>query len=149
MAYDFGQPFRGYQAPQQGYGYQPTTYPSQAQNTAQGQQAALQQGFRVQPVTSREEAMAVQTDFFGLGTLLPALAQGTIWLKRFNPHTGASDMLEFRLVQPIAIKETASGKMDPIDFLRQLITKFDELQKGVVIDVPDEQSDSDVGTRAE
>ena len=141
--------FPGYQAPQQGFGYQPTTYLPQLQNAPQSQQAGPQHGFRVQPVTSREEAMAVQTDFFGLGTILPALAQGVIWVKRFNPCTGASDMLEFRLVQPIPIRETADGKMDPIDFLRKLITTFDELQKGVVTDVPDEQPGNDVGASHE
>ena len=137
--------FPSYQAPQQGFGYQPNNYPPMMQNAPQGQQPPNQQGFRVQPVTSREEAMAVQTDFFGLGTILPALAQGVIWVKRFNPGTGASDMLEFRLVQPIPIRETADGKMDPIDFLRKLIAAFDELQKGDVTNVSDEQPGNDAG----
>ena len=34
------------------------------------------------------------------GVLLPDLAHGVIYVKRFNPNTGASDFGEFQLVQP-------------------------------------------------
>lgn len=146
MAFGYTPGFNGFQAPQTGFGTTPTYLPPMQQNAPQAPTAAPQQGFSVHPVTSREEAMAVQADFFGLGTLLPSLAQGVIWLKRFNPQTGASDMLEFKLVQPMQIREVAPGKIDPIDFLRQLLSKVDELEKGVVIDVSNEQPGVDVGS---
>lgn len=146
MAFGYSPGFNGFQAPQTGFGTAPTYFPPMQQNPVQTPTATPRQGFSVHPVTSREEAMAVQADFFGLGTLLPSLAQGVIWLKRFNPQTGASDMLEFKLVQPMQIREVAPGKIDPIDFLRQLLSKVDELEKGVVIDVPDEQPGNAVGS---
>lgn len=146
MAFGYTPGFGAYQPPQNGFNQFPTNFPAMQQNAPQPPAAAPQQGFSVHPVTSREEAMAVQADFFGLGTLLPSLAQGVIWLKRFNPQTGASDMLEFKLVQPMQIREAAPGKIDPIDFLRQLLSKVDELEKGVVIDVSNEQPGADVGS---
>lgn len=146
MAFGYTPGFGAYQPPQNGFNNFANNFPTMQQNAPQATPAPPQQGFSVHPVTSREEAMAVQADFFGLGTLLPSLAQGVIWLKRFNPQTGASDMLEFKLVQPMQIREVAPGKIDPIDFLRQLLSKVDELEKGVVIDVSDEQPGNAVGS---
>lgn len=57
-------------------------------------------GFHVQPVSSREEALAVIADPLSAGVLLPNLAHGVIYMKRFNPNTGASDFGEFALMQP-------------------------------------------------
>lgn len=54
-------------------------------------------GFTCRPVTSREEALAVQVDYFSPGTIMPDLAHGMIYLKRFNSQTGASDLLDFRI----------------------------------------------------
>lgn len=51
--------------------------------------------FACRPVTSREEAVAAQVDFFGPGTLMPDLGHGVIYLKRFNQQTGACDLVEF------------------------------------------------------
>lgn len=53
-------------------------------------------GFSVQPVTTKEEALAVIADPFLAGVLMPDMAHGTIYLKRFNTQTGASDFFEFR-----------------------------------------------------
>lgn len=53
-------------------------------------------------MTSREEAVAVIADPLSAGVLLPDLAHGVIYVKRFNPNTGASDFGEFQLVQPQA-----------------------------------------------
>lgn len=62
-------------------------------------------GFAVQPVTSREEALAVIADPLSSGVLLPDLSHGVIYVKRFNTNTGASDFGEFALVQPVASVE--------------------------------------------
>ena len=84
-----------YGAPAPAPAFQPASAPA-PQN---GQTAAL---FAVQPVTSREEAVAVIADPMSAGVLLPDLAHGVIYVKRFNPNTGASDFGEFQLVQPQA-----------------------------------------------
>lgn len=68
-----------------------------AQTTLHGQ---IQGAFSVQPVTSREEALAVIADPMSPGVLLPDLAHGAVYIKRFNPNTGISDFGEFRLTQP-------------------------------------------------
>lgn len=59
-------------------------------------------GFAVQPVTGREEALAVIADPLSSGVLLPDLGHGVIYFKRFNPNTGASDFGEFVFVPPKA-----------------------------------------------
>lgn len=103
MAGLYGSPY-GYGAPGVpggavgGYGM-PQGYPGAqgAPQAVQGQQQPP--GYACRPVTSREEAAAVQTEFFGPGTIMPDLGHGMIWLKRFNQSTGAADLLGFRLVQ--------------------------------------------------
>lgn len=57
-------------------------------------------GFGVQPVSSREEALAVIADPLAAGVLLPDLGHGVIYVKRFNPQTGISDFAEFVCAQP-------------------------------------------------
>lgn len=77
------------------YGYNPQqTFMPQSQPMPQMQG---QPGYTAQPVTGREEAMAVRADYFNGGVVMPDLAHDTIYLKRFNPNTGASDFFEFRL----------------------------------------------------
>lgn len=85
-------PYSGYTMPQ--YNNAPT-YPNAAQNGLQ----AAQEAFICRPVTSREEAIASPSDFMR-PVLMPDIGHGTVYLKRFNPNTGASDILEFRLYQP-------------------------------------------------
>lgn len=75
----------------------PAFQPASAPAPQNGQTGAI---FGVQPVTSREEAVAVIADPLSAGVLLPDLAHGVIYVKRFNPNTGASDFGEFQLVQP-------------------------------------------------
>lgn len=70
------------------------------QNAQTGFNGGFQGSFWVQPVTSREEALAVIADPMSPGVLLPDLGHGVIFVKRFNPNTGASDFGEFRLAQP-------------------------------------------------
>lgn len=72
----------------QGYPQPQTMAPA----ASQGQIPA----FAVRPVTNREEAVAAQVDFLGPGTLMPDVNHGIIYLKRFNPNTGACDFLTFR-----------------------------------------------------
>ena len=72
----------------QGYPQQSPMVPA----PSQGQIPA----FAVRPVTNREEAVAAQVDFLGPGTLMPDVNHGIIYLKRFNPNTGACDFLTFR-----------------------------------------------------
>lgn len=98
------------------FGYNPAFAPQRAANAFWGAPAqvpafqpvsapAPQNGqiagnFAVQPVTSREEAVAVIADPLSAGVLLPDLAHGVIYVKRFNPNTGASDFGEFAFVAP-------------------------------------------------
>ena len=81
----------------------PTPIPAFQPASAPAPQNGQTQGiFGVQPVTSREEALAVIADPLSAGVLLPDLSHGVIYVKRFNPNTGASDFGEFQLVQPQA-----------------------------------------------
>lgn len=101
MANNFYQPYSGFYSPLQPsspqMGVMPSPTPSMAQTAAP---AAQQSNFVCRPVTSREEAVAVQADFFSLGTVMPDLAHGTIYLKRINQQTGAADFFEFVYRQP-------------------------------------------------
>lgn len=78
------------------YMNQGTVYQPQNQQPMQTQQP----GYSVRPVASREEAVAAQTEFLGLGTLMPDLAHGVIYLKRFNQTNGTSELFDFRLSEP-------------------------------------------------
>lgn len=82
MAYPYQNPYQPYN-PYQQPAYQPP-------NAVQPQNS-----YSCRPVTSREEALAMQTDFLSAGTVMPDLSHGVIYLKRFNPNTGAADFYEF------------------------------------------------------
>lgn len=92
MAYPYS--FGGYQPPQNFYQPQAPGYAPQIQQPPQQPMQAAP-GYACRPVTSREEALGVQVDFFGAGTLMPDLAHGVIYLKRFNQQTGSCDLIEF------------------------------------------------------
>lgn len=85
------------------------------------QQNFQQPTYSVRPVTSREEVAAAQIDFMGPGGIFPDLGHGVIFLKRFNPQTGASDLLEFRYAEP-------APPRDELGELRNVVT---QLQKDV------------------
>ena len=101
-----------------GYGYNPGFAPQRPtgafwggsapvpvyapQSAPAPQSGPVSGGFVVQPVTSREEALAVIADPMSAGVLLPDLSHGVIYVKRFNPNTGASDFGEFVFVPPKA-----------------------------------------------
>lgn len=79
-------------------GYQPYTYmPPQRQELQPAQQNG---GFSCRPVGGREEAVAAQIDYMSAGLVMPDLAHGMIYFKRFNPNTGASDFAEFEYKAP-------------------------------------------------
>lgn len=73
-----------------------------------------QPSYKVQPVTDREEALAVPVDYFGPGTILPDLAHGVVYLKRFNQQTGASDFLEFLYAPAQAKAEPQPVDLAPV-----------------------------------
>ena len=93
-------------------GYSPMNTYMPQQTFAAPQSAPVQQPinnpqpmFNCRPVTSKEEAQAVQVDFFGPGTLMPDLGHGVVYLKRFNQQTGACDIFEERPVQYATIDD--------------------------------------------
>ena len=97
MAGNFYQPYGYYGAPQP-FSPQSNMITPPAPTTA----PTAQQTFSCRPVTSREEAVAVQADFFSPGTIMPDLAHGVVYLKRINQQTGAADFFEFVYRQPEA-----------------------------------------------
>ena len=98
--------------------------PPQMQNAPVPQQTQQGAAFLTRPVTSREEAVAAQVDFLGPGTLMPDLSHGTIYLKRFNPNTGASDFFTFTLEQPKAEPEPQWATKEDIAQLREEIEQL-------------------------
>ena len=101
MAYPYPySPYGGY-SPYQPMNTQPMNIPTQLPAMAQtSPQATAQGGYNCRPVTSREEAVALQVDFFSMGTLMPDLAHNVVYLKRLNQQTGGSDFFTFALQQP-------------------------------------------------
>ena len=122
MAQTYYPSYGGFYSPVQPFqnqmGVIPPTAPAMAQKAAS---AAQQANFLCRPVTSREEAVAVQADFFSLGTIMPDLAHGVVYLKRMNQQTGGADFFEFVYRQP-----EAEAKPDYIT--RQ---EFDEFVKSL------------------
>lgn len=98
-----------------------TQYPAYQYPTALPQMQT-QPTYQARPVTSREEALGAQVDFFGLGMLMPDLAHGIVYLKRFNQNTGASDLFEFRLAQP----ETQQEQPNELEQIRESIKRLEE-----------------------
>lgn len=96
--------------------------PMQYQQPMQQMPQTPQTGYSARPVTSREEALGAQVDFFGPGMLMPDLAHGIVYLKRFNPNTGSSDLFEFRAVQPEAQETPDSG----LNELKEVVQRLQE-----------------------
>lgn len=107
----YGNPCQTMQQSQQ---IQPVQQPQQTQN-----------GFNCRPVTCREEAVAAQVDFMSAGLIMPDLAHGVIYVKRFNTNTGASDFGEFKYSQPQA--ETAA--LDPQKYVTR--EEFEEFVRAL------------------
>lgn len=127
MAYPYGYNPYGYN-PQQTYMPQQQTMQPQQMQTPQ-----MAQAFACHPVTSREEAVAAQTDYFSAGLVMPDLSHKTIYLKRFNQQTGASDFYEFRLVteekdQPAAVQYVTVEEFEK--FQKELTRRLGKKTKG-------------------
>jgi hypothetical protein len=75
--------------------------------------------YQVQPVGSREEAIAVPVDYFSLGTIMPVPGQGVMFFKRFNQQTGQSDFVEFVARQPAPPVQYATK--EDVEELRKMI----------------------------
>lgn len=118
---------------QQYMGYQPTGYQAQSTNYQPMPQPTTNMvspnagtGFICRPVTSREEAVAVQTDFMASGTIMPDLGHGMVYFKRFNSNTGLSDWFEFALVQPQTQEESPAADALPIPDYSETFRAFGE-----------------------
>lgn len=117
------------------YNYQPYTsgyntvnpsYQAQRQTAPmQAQQPAQSGGYICRPVTCREEAVAAQVDYFSAGLVMLDLAHGVIYLKRFDPNTGASSFHDFKYAPPAPPME--SGSIDPAQFVTR--KEFDEFAR--------------------
>lgn len=117
-------PYYGGYAPQMPV-QMPQNGPQMPQNAFQPQgNVNGQGGFACRPVTSKEEAMAVQVDFLGPGTIMPDLAHGLMYLKRFNSNTGSCDIFEF-------VAQTPKKEDPPVQYatLDDLNALRDELFK--------------------
>lgn len=99
--------------------------PQTIQNAQTAPQMPQNSGFLVRPVTSREEAVAAQIDFFGPGTLMPDLSHGVVYLKRFNGQSGASDFFTFAVEQP---KEEAPVQYATKEELEALRAEIEQLK---------------------
>lgn len=93
-----------------------------AQSATAAATGGISPGFAVQPVSSKEEALAVIADPMASGVLLPDLAHGVIYVKRFNPQTGTSDFGEFALVQQPAATE--NGAVVTVEMLNSAMEKL-------------------------
>lgn len=126
-------PYSQYAQP---YLRQDYTQPQTAQNYAP---TLAQPGFICRPVTSREEAVAVQADYFSPGTFMPDLGHGVVYMKRFNPNTGASDFYTF------ALQTDAPAPEEPVYATAQEVAELREeiarLKKGKAVkkNDPDEE----------
>lgn len=96
-------------------------YPRQ-QQAPQMQQPVQPQGFSCKPVTSREEALAASTEYFSSGVIMPDLAHGMIYLKRFNQQTGVSDFFEFRHYTPEQAPKVEYATKADLEALRVELT---------------------------
>lgn len=121
-----GQPQQGFYQPFQMNGGNQYGYQSQPQQTPP---QPVQSGYVTRPVTGREEALGVQVDFFGPGTIMPDLGHGVIYLKRFNPNTGSSDLLEFAYQPPQAAQP--EPQYVTVDMFRELEAQVMAMKKPV------------------
>ena len=119
MAYNV--PFNPYGSMQQ----YPQAYQQQYQMMQQQPQQIQQEAYLCRPVTSREEAVATPVDYMR-ATLLPDMGHGRIYLKRFNPQTGASDILEFVQSQD---QEQAAPKYATIEDLEALRGEIEKIKR--------------------
>jgi hypothetical protein len=123
MAYNFGYNQNPYYT-----GYNPQIQQPQPQQTAP--QPQVQSGFICRPVTSREEALATPCDFMAAGVIMPDMAHGMVYIKRFNSQTGASDFADFAYTPPTAPAKDTADYTPRADF-DKLCAAFAALQTEV------------------
>lgn len=111
-----GSPPAYQQLRQDGQLQQPMAAPMSAQN--------ISPGFVCRPVTSREEAVAVQAEFLGPGTIMPDFGHSAIYFKRVNPNTGASDFFVFALQQQEEPAKVQYATIDDLNALREEIEQL-------------------------
>lgn len=117
MSYPTYQGFNG--------GFAPRIEPNYMQHLQnQSYPQAAQPGFVCRPVTSREEAVAVQVDYLGPGTLMPDLGHGVVYFKRFNSNTGGADFLTFKLHEEPQAPAVEFALRQDIDALQASIDRL-------------------------
>ena len=105
-----------------GYGQQMPMYQQPAyQAMAPVQNMQTDQPLLCRMVTSADEARAVPVDFSGKPMTFLNLPRGVIYVKAFNPGTGAADFAEYRRVDvPEETKEAAPEAFAPMSAVKQL-----------------------------
>lgn len=100
--------------------YQPQQMPQ-----IQPAQAPVSQnpGLLGRMVTSKEEALGVPVDFSGSPMVFPDLAHGVIYIKQFNPGTGAADLREFRISDEKLQEAPTFATVGDLEALREEIHK--------------------------
>ena len=109
-------------------GYQPPVQPMQPVQAPTQPQQGNPPTFFCRPVASREEALGVPVDFMGSPMFFPDLAHGVIYLKKFNPNTGAADMLEFRAQPQQEQRPSEQAAFAPLNDLLQLKDDLDNVK---------------------
>lgn len=87
--------------------------------------------FRVIPVANPEEAAAIPTDFSGVPCIIPDFAHGAIYTKTFNPNTGASVFLTFRLEENLQAnaQQPTPAPYDAKAEIDKLTAELDEIKR--------------------
>ena len=86
--------------------------------------------FRVIPVANPEEAAAIPTDFSGVPCIIPDFAHGAIYTKTFNPNTGSSVFLAFRLEENLqANAQPAPAPYDAKAEIDKLTAELEDIKK--------------------
>lgn len=120
-------PYGGYYPQNNMRSPMPQIQPVVAPLAYQQEQAAQ---FRVIPVANPEEAAAIPTDFSGVPCIIPDFAHGAIYTKTFNPNTGSSVFLAFRLEENLqANAQPAPAPYDAKAEIDKLTAELDEIKK--------------------
>lgn len=122
--YSYSQPQMG------GYGQQMPVYQQQAYQSMQPMQnMQTDQALLCRMVTSADEARGVPVDFSGRPMTFLNLPRGTIYVKTFNPGTGAADFAEYRRVDPQEEAPAATEAFAPMSMVRQLQDTVEKLRE--------------------
>ena len=123
-------PQYNYQPQQMGTYGQQMMQPVYQQPMYQPMQAVQEQPLVCRMVTSADEARGVPVDFSGRPMTFLNLPKGTIYVKAFNPGTGAADFAEFRRVETQEPEPQQAGEafapMSVVKQLEETVTKLQE-----------------------